>query len=241
MPLETGEFINDLVPTNPLGTDPKAQGDDHLRLTKKVVQQSFPNIDAEVLATPVEFNSWEARIAALETPTLFAGAITAFAMGTDPLSSAWLYCDGSAVLRTGDNAVLFAAIGETYGNGDGATTFNLPDYRGRFLRAQDDGAGRDPDAAGRTDRGDGTGGDNVGSIQADEVESHTHGSAGDHTNTVRVRSGSNSGSTSVERESQSAQQNAGVPTLSAGAHTHSSVGGNENRPVNAYVRYYIHL
>lgn len=66
MPLETGEFITDLVITNPLGTDPKAQGDDHLRLLKKVLQQSFPAIDAEVLSTPDEINSWEARILAIE-------------------------------------------------------------------------------------------------------------------------------------------------------------------------------
>ena len=57
MPLETGEFITDLVITNPLGTDPKSQGDDHLRLLKKTVQQSFPNIDAEVSATPAELNT----------------------------------------------------------------------------------------------------------------------------------------------------------------------------------------
>ncbi len=66
MPLETGEFITDLVSTNPLGTDPKSQGDDHLRLLKKVVQQSFPNIDEAVLNAPAVINTWEARITALE-------------------------------------------------------------------------------------------------------------------------------------------------------------------------------
>ena len=66
MPLETGEFISDLVITNPLGTDPKAQGDDHLRLLKKTLQQSFPNIDQEVSATGAEMDSWEQRILDLE-------------------------------------------------------------------------------------------------------------------------------------------------------------------------------
>ncbi len=45
----------------------------------------------------------------------------------------WLLCDGSAVSRT-TYADLYALIGENFGAGDGSTTFNLPDYRGKFLR-----------------------------------------------------------------------------------------------------------
>ena len=44
-----------------------------------------------------------------------------------------LVCDGSAVSRV-IYAALFAAIGTTFGAGDGATTFNLPDLRGKFIR-----------------------------------------------------------------------------------------------------------
>jgi microcystin-dependent protein len=50
----------------------------------------------------------------------------------------WLKCNGAAVSRS-TYAVLFAAIGTLYGAGDGTTTFNLPDYRGEFLRGLDDG------------------------------------------------------------------------------------------------------
>ena len=49
--------------------------------------------------------------------------------GTD-VPYGWLLCDGSAVSRT-DYADLFAVIGTAYGAGDGSTTFNLPDKRGR--------------------------------------------------------------------------------------------------------------
>lgn len=45
MGLETGTFIDDLVATNPLGTDQKLQGDDHLRLIKSVLQATFPSAD----------------------------------------------------------------------------------------------------------------------------------------------------------------------------------------------------
>jgi microcystin-dependent protein len=46
-------------------------------------------------------------------------------------------CDGSAVSRT-TYAALYVITGDTYGNGDGSTTFNLPDLRGRTVVAPDD-------------------------------------------------------------------------------------------------------
>lgn len=45
----------------------------------------------------------------------------------------WLLCNGQAVSRT-EYAALFAIIGDDFGAGDGSTTFNVPDYRGKFLR-----------------------------------------------------------------------------------------------------------
>ena len=48
MGLETGDFIEDLDPNWPLGTDPKSQGDDHIRLIKKTIQGSFPNTSGVV-------------------------------------------------------------------------------------------------------------------------------------------------------------------------------------------------
>jgi microcystin-dependent protein len=62
-------------------------------------------------------------------------------------SPGWLYCNGLAYSRA-TYAALFAAIGTTYGAGDGSTTFNVPDCRGRVLASQDnmgrEGAGRIP-------------------------------------------------------------------------------------------------
>jgi microcystin-dependent protein len=52
----------------------------------------------------------------------------------------WLVCDGSAVSRI-DRARLFAVIATTYGAGDGATTFNLPDLRGRAVVGLDNMGG----------------------------------------------------------------------------------------------------
>jgi microcystin-dependent protein len=50
--------------------------------------------------------------------------------GSSALPVGYLACDGSAVSRT-TYAELFARIGTAYGSGDGSTTFNVPDYRGR--------------------------------------------------------------------------------------------------------------
>lgn len=56
MTLEVGDYITDLVITNPDGQDSKSQGDNHIQLVKKTVQQSFPNINGPVTATPDELN-----------------------------------------------------------------------------------------------------------------------------------------------------------------------------------------
>lgn len=61
----------------------------------------------------------------------FPGLIVKTGRATSPDANEWLICDGAAVSRT-TYADLFAAIGTTYGAGNGSTTFNLPDLRGRF-------------------------------------------------------------------------------------------------------------
>jgi len=62
------------------------------------------------------------------TAALPAGTLAAFGGASAP--AGWLLCDGSAVSRS-VYSLLFTAIGTTYGAGDGSTTFNLPDLRGR--------------------------------------------------------------------------------------------------------------
>jgi microcystin-dependent protein len=66
------------------------------------------------------------------------GVICPFAGAAAP--SGWLLCYGQAVSRT-TYASLFAAIGVVYGIGDGSTTFNVPDLRGRVIAGKDDMGG----------------------------------------------------------------------------------------------------
>ncbi len=146
-----------------------------------------------------------------------AGAIMSYMTSTCP--SGWLAADGSAVMRSAFSN-LFNIIGSTYGAGDGSTTFNLPDLRGYFLRGVDGGTGRDPEAAARTDRGDGTVGDNVGTKQDDQFKSHTHHVGG-------LMYHGNGGGDTVGGASR------------VGSADTTSAGGTETRPKNISVLYCI--
>ena len=94
-----------------------------------------------------------------------AGGVIAFAGTNAP--AGWLLCDGSPVSRT-TYARLFAAVGTTWGSGDGTTSFNLPDMRGMFLR----GAGvngSNKDAVNNYFSGS-----MVGTYQQDQIQGHYH-------------------------------------------------------------------
>ena len=119
-----------------------------------------------VLAAPVNF------------PT---GSVLDFAGSTAP--DGWLLCFGQAVSRT-DYAGLFATLGTTYGVGDGSTTFNLPDYRGRVLVGKDDMGGV---AASRmTTAGSGVNGLTLGSAGGAQTHALTIAQLANHNHTQNV-------------------------------------------------------
>jgi microcystin-dependent protein len=144
----------------------------------------------------------------------------------------WLICDGSAVSRS-TYANLFAAIGTTYGSGDGLTTFNLPNTQGIFLR----GAGSQI-ISGITYNG------TRGTSENDNMQGHWH------------ELGDNSGNVSNSRPSGTAS---GGPTSISGSTTGggfsvsralnfvnntvngSPRSGNETRPANISVNYIIKI
>lgn len=98
------------------------------------------------------------------------GCVLPFAGTTAP--EGWLLCDGSAVNRT-TYAALFSVLGSAHGQGDGSTTFHIPDLRGRFIRGVDGAANRDPDKAARTAaNAGGNTGNNIGSVQDDALQGH---------------------------------------------------------------------
>jgi len=95
--------------------------------------------------------------------------------------SGYLLCYGQAISRS-TYSTLFSAISTTYGVGDGSSTFNLPDLRGRTIAGQDDmggaSANRLTDQTGGLD-GDvlgATGGSETHALLEAQLASHSHGS-----------------------------------------------------------------
>ena len=125
----------------------------------------FPNNPAVALLGD---GSW----GALGAPT---GAVLAYINAVAP--TGWLLCDGSAVSRT-TYAALFALTGTAFGAGDGSTTFNLPDLRGRVA------VGKGSNAAVNAL------GDNEGVAEANRRPQHRHTA---HTHNVNVGTGSGGG------------------------------------------------
>jgi microcystin-dependent protein len=177
-----------------------------------------------------------AKLAPLTQQALLpAGAIMPFAMNSAP--SGWLAANGSAVSRT-TYAALFAAIGTTYGAGDGSTTFALPDLRGYFVRGS--GTNSDGVAAGT-----------FGAKQADAVGPHTHSGttevdSPDHTHEVSP-SNQNTGGGGINASTGEAY----IGTRTSGAstrHQHgfttssqSPASTTETRPRNIAMLYCIKL
>lgn len=94
------------------------------------------------------------------------GVILGFGGAAAP--TGYLLCDGASYLR-GDYPDLFSAIGTAYGTAD-ATHFNVPDSRGLFMRFVSGASTNDPDKTTRTAMATGGNtGNNVGSVQADQV------------------------------------------------------------------------
>ena len=113
----------------------------------------------------MQLNIENAINAQVSGDTLPVGCIVPFTSDTVPEN--WLLCDGSAVSRT-DYALLFSIIGTTYGVGDGSTTFNLPNLKGRVAVGKDS-TQTEFDSLGET------GGEKTHTLTVDEMPSHDHG------------------------------------------------------------------
>lgn len=61
-PIEQAQFIDSLVPEWPTGTDPRSAGDDHMRLIKQVLQNTFPAVTAAVTGSAVQLNDLTAGV-----------------------------------------------------------------------------------------------------------------------------------------------------------------------------------
>jgi microcystin-dependent protein len=160
------------------------------------------------------------------------GSVMPFAGDTAP--AGWKLCNGESLSQAA-YPELYAVINKRFGYGDSAiTTFRVPDLRGRFIRGRNNGTsqvsvddvlrGRDPDASSRIAMNTGGAtGDAVGSLQYDEFREHTHTERSMYFGGTGTDNGGYNWVNSVY-------------SLDSGA-----TGGNETRPVNAYMNYIIKL
>jgi hypothetical protein len=133
----------------------------------------------------------------------------------------FLYCNGQAVNRVGIYARLFAAIGTTFGAGNGSTTFNICDFRGSFLR------GREAQTVGGVTYT----GPALGTAQQDAVLNPLYASNEGYFNTT---------SGGATRECVSRNRITGDPTdTNTGILPRFDRTATENRPFNYAVFYYI--
>ena len=141
------------------------------------------------------------------------GTVVHLAMAAAP--TGYLKANGAAVSRA-TYAALFAAIGTTFGAGDGSTTFNVPELRGEFLRGLDDGRGVDTSRA-------------LGSAQSDEFASH------DHIGGVPYSSDLGSGvafGAAINAGPNVRSSQYGAPSMVNDYPLTSDTGGTETRPRN---------
>ena len=175
----------------------------------------------------------DAQVANATATALPAGSTLHFAGNNIP--TGFLLCDGRAVSRT-TYAVLFKAIGVTWGNGDGSSTFNLPDGRGEYLRGLDAGRGVDTGRALGSSQEDSTAVN--GLVATTEV---TVADGGEHSHTIPdVRPGSGNSDNWPLNDGLQNQRGYATTlnTSTAGSHDHNATatttlkGDSETRPRN---------
>lgn len=176
-----------------------------------------------------KINELEQKTLILEQKIVPIGSVIAMA-GNCP--SGYRIANGDSLVRA-DFSALFSAIGTAHGSAS-ATHFNIPDYRGRFLRGLDNGS-RDPNSATRTAMNvGGSIGSNIGSIQDDAFQGHWHQSlysTNRNTNSTFDTRLSNTGENFIDLDSTRDPISDGV--------NGTPKTSSETRPKNAYVNFCI--
>jgi microcystin-dependent protein len=115
MALESAQYISQLNVSNPLSTDTVSQADDHLRLIKNALKNTFPNLDAPVTATPAQLNA-----------PVPVGLIAMWSGAIGAVPSGWLLCNGSnGTPDLRDRFIVGAGSTYAIGNTGGSATVTL--------------------------------------------------------------------------------------------------------------------
>lgn len=148
MGLESTTYIDGLVVTNPTGTDGKSQGDDHLRLIKSVLKNSFPGITGAVTVTQAQLNA-----VGVPGNLCFPGMVVMFTGTQAQIPAGWQLCNGTGSTALGP----------------------IPDLRDKFVIASTGDAGARPSGS---SGGSATHSHTITvaghALTVDEIPGHTH-------------------------------------------------------------------
>jgi len=147
MPLESAQYLNELEASNPAPSDQVRQGDDHIRLIKEVLQNTFPNITGPVEADQDSLNG------------LFSmplGIITLWYGAPEAVPSGWAVCNGASVAKS-----------------DGSGNITVPDLRNKIVMGAGTTVAQGASAGALTDTAtSSTGGAHTHTVPG--VGAHTH-------------------------------------------------------------------
>lgn len=137
--------------------------------TANLPMNNFKHTNVAAAVDPTDYARYD-QVLGVTPP----GIILAYSGSTAP--SGWLVCDGSAVSRATYSALnaVYSADGYPYGNGNGTTTFNIPDLRRRYIAGKGSS-----DTLGFTE-----GGNNTGTTYASRSMSHSHDVPGHYHSTT---------------------------------------------------------
>lgn len=183
MPLESAQFINGLIPTNPASTDPSGAADDHLRLIKGALKATFPAITGEVTASHTQLNQLAdliedvtgltENVNGLSSKLVPSGVILMWSGTADNIPTGWKLCDGSnGTPDLRDKFVLGASSTANPGSLGGASSATLTTT----------------EAGGHTH----TGVTGETTLTVAQMPKHTHGTAGTGSSGSTIRADGNS-------------------------------------------------
>lgn len=202
MALETGTYISDLVSTNPAGSDALAFADDHLRLIKSTLKNTFPNITGAVTLNQGQLNT-----------AMPIGGIIMWSGASIP--AGWALCNGQTVARsdgagniTTPNMIdrFTVGAGYTYGvntaGGNAFLTLSVAQLPAHNHDAWTDNPGDHQHGVGGT---------------TDPIGDHTHGLQ----DLGSVQAGNDNGGANVSIATGYSSGRFQSPTKPAGSHVHS--------------------
>ena len=122
--------------------------------------------ETEAALTPYSIQDLIEKIERLEYNSVDTGLVMWIVAPRTNLPAGWIHCDGRRIYPQGETTELYEKLrlwGNPWGNSPSSDVVKIPDLRGRFIRGNDDGSGRDPDNT------------RFGQAQNDTFASHTHG------------------------------------------------------------------